>query len=181
MPRLAGRARGAWKTLLAREGAATLFLVLLVLPTNVYLFAWRMTDLSRHEHPYYLHTDEVAALAWLRRHASSSDVVLAPIDVGRFVPGYAGARPYLAHGVMTSRFYERRADVERFFDPRTDDGWRRQLLARWAVTFVLRTPAAGRGEGEEQLWSASLLKPVLLLPHAQLYRVGSAPPPKNGP
>jgi hypothetical protein len=114
-------------------------LVLLVSSTNLYLFAWRFTDLRRHSAPYYLHHDQVDVLTWLAQHAGKSDVVLAQPELGQFVPNYGGARAYLAHWAMTNRFFERRANVERFFQPTPADDWRARLLATEHVTFVVRT------------------------------------------
>ena len=107
--------------------------------TNVYLFTWRFTELRRHAAPYYLHQDDVAALGWLAQNAGPADVVLAPAEIGQFVPNYGESRAYLAHWAMTNRFFERRANVEQFFDPASSDEWRRTLLRSEGVTLVLRS------------------------------------------
>ena len=146
-------------------------LVLLVVPTNLYLFSWRFVELRRHAEPYYLHRDEVAALDWLARHATGDDVVLAPEAVGRFVPNYGRTRAYLAHWAMTNRYHERVAHVRRFFDPATRDDWRTRLLAEEGVTMVLR---GGTIPGLPDAWApgrADFVEPLVVLPGAQLYRV----------
>jgi hypothetical protein len=163
----------------ARDWALTALLLALVVPTNIYLFAWRMVDLGRHQHPYYLRRDEMAALQWLAQNGTPADVVLARMEIGQFVPGYSGVRSYLAHAVMTARFYERREDVSRFFDRTGDDTWRRGLLARGNVTFVLRTDGEETADADAGGWHAEILEPALLLPHAQVYRV--RPPGPHDP
>ncbi|MFN3332221.1 MAG: hypothetical protein ACK47M_06905, partial [Caldilinea sp.] len=53
--------------------------------TNIYLFGWRFYDLSRHDYPYYLYQDEIAALRWLEANAGSDAVVLSALEVGQYV------------------------------------------------------------------------------------------------
>ena len=145
-------------------------LVLLIIPTNLYLFSWRFVELRRHQAPYYLQRDEVVALDWLARSATARDVVLAPEEIGRFVPNYGSTRAYLAHWAMTNRYHERVANVRKFFDPATADAWRESLLRDEGVTMVLR---AGNIPGLDQTWDpsgSSLLEPILTLPAAQLFR-----------
>ena len=107
--------------------AARVLLVLLVVPTNLYLFAWRLVDLRRQAPPYYLARDEADALAWLDRHTGPEDVVLAPEVVGRFVPNYGGSRAFLAHWAMTNRYHERVGTVATFFSAAATDDWRVDL------------------------------------------------------
>jgi hypothetical protein len=138
-------------------------------PTNVYLYAWRVLDLSRHEAPFYLHRDEAAALDWLAHHASKSDVVLSTLDVGRFVPSYGASRAFLAHWAMTNRYFERMSLTDQFFSPGTSQEWREGLLHREGITLIVRpaplgVPALfdpGRSAGFERVFSA---------PNAQVYR-----------
>lgn len=154
---------------------ALALLVCLVVPTNIYLFAWRLIELRRHEHPYYLHRDEVAALAWLASHAGPEDVVLARLDLGQFVPNYGGTRAFLAHWAMTDRFFQRRDEVERFFDGGTPDAFRQGVLDRDRVTLVLQAP----GEGLEPRFdpgASPLFEPVFVTPRAAIFRYREARP-----
>ncbi len=156
--------------------AARALLLLAVLPTNVYLYAWRFVELRRQAPPYYLHRDEAAALDWLRHHAAPEDVVLAPEAIGQFVPNYGESRAYLAHWAMTNRYHERVARVRAFFDPDVVDAWRAQLLRQEGVTLVLRAgsvPGLPRlyDPGGSPLWDA-----LFQSPRAQIYRLRPAPP-----
>jgi hypothetical protein len=146
--------------------------VVLMASTNVYLFAWRLVDLRRHDSPYYLHRDEVEALDWLAANALPSDVVIAPLDLGQFVPNYGESRAYLAHWAMTNRFYERRTNVETFFAHGTSTGWRERLLSSEHITLVL-TSEWGRAAGKDSSLRGSGLSPVFNRPHAQIYRYQS--------
>jgi hypothetical protein len=145
-------------------------LVLLVSSTNLYLFAWRFTELRRHSAPYYLHHDQLDVLAWLAQHAAKSDVVLAQPELGQFVPNYGGARAYLAHWAMTNRFFERRANVEKFFEPAAPDDWRERLLTTEHVTFVVRTDWPDAPTATFDPHSSPGFELVFARPRAQVYR-----------
>lgn len=146
----------------------------LCVPTNLYLYAWRIVELRRHEAPFFLHVDEAAALDWLARHGTRDDVVLSTLDVGRFVPSYGASRAYLAHWAMTNRYFERVADATRFFDPSTAEDWREALLRREGVTLVLR-PAPEASDTMFTPKGSVAFERVFSAPNAQIYRyVGAA-------
>jgi hypothetical protein len=145
-------------------------LVLLVSSTNLYLFAWRFTELRRHSAPYYLHHDQLDVLAWIAQHAGKSDVVLAQPELGQFVPNYGGARAYLAHWAMTNRFFERRANVEKFFQPTPPDDWRERLLTTEHVTFVVRTDWPDAPTATFDPNGSAGFELVFARPRAQVYR-----------
>lgn len=160
---------GVGRRLAASPAAALAVLVVLVTPTNLYLYVWRFAELQRHDRPYYLHRDEAAALAWLAQHAGPDDVVLAPLEVGQFVPNYGESRAFLAHWAMTTQFFRRRDAVEQFFRPETPDSARRDLLARDGVTLVLR-PEIASGEAAFDPASSPAFDPVFQRPSAAIYR-----------
>jgi hypothetical protein len=145
-------------------------LVLLVSSTNLYLFVWRFTELRRHSAPYYLHHDQFDVLAWLAQHAAKSDVVLAQPELGQFVPNYGGARAYLAHWAMTNRFFERRSNVERFFQPTAPDDWRARLLTTEHVTFVVRSDWPDAPVASFDPHDSPGFELVFSRPRAQVYR-----------
>ncbi|MGE0448472.1 MAG: hypothetical protein AB7Q29_02700 [Vicinamibacterales bacterium] len=145
-------------------------LALLIAPTNVYLFAWRFVDLARVRSPYYFTRDEADAFDWLAEHATPADVVLAPLATGRLVPGYSGRRTMLAHWAMTNKYFEREAQVARFFSPAVADAWRRWLLEREGVTIVVWTAAAGDAGIYDPSGSA-MFERVFTSPGVQVFRV----------
>lgn len=161
--------RGPWWTPGRRAWVATAVLVGLVTPTNAYLFAWRFFDLGRHQAPYFLHLDEIAALEWLSTTTGPDDVVLARIELGQFVPNYGGTRAYVAHWAMTNRFFERREAVERFFDPATADADRARILEQDRVTLVLRG-ANTNGRPSYDPAASPLFEPVFVRPRAAVFR-----------
>jgi hypothetical protein len=160
---------------LATPRRALAVLVLLIVPTNAYLFAWRMIELRRHEGPYYLHQDELAALNWLASHTGPGDVVLARLEIGQFVPNYGGTRAFLAHWAMTDRFFQRRDEADRFFRAETPDAFRRALLDRDGVTLILRTPG-GPGADAYDPQGSPLFEPVFVTRRAAIFRYRQARP-----
>lgn len=116
-----------------------------VLPTNVYLWAWRFVDLSRYDYPYFLHSDEVAALDWLDAHAKGDDVVLSSLELGQFVPAYTGAHAFLGHWAQTVDFYGKQDMVGRFYSSASSEDMRIGLLESFSVDYVID------GEAEQQL------------------------------
>lgn len=167
----------AWHERMAPAGGrwisprwAVAALVVTVSSTNIYLFAWRFIDLGRHAPPYYLHDDEVDALGWLAGNARPSDVVLAPAEIGQFVPNYGASRAYLAHWAMTNRFYERRANVERFFAADTPERWRQQLLTSEKVTLVLRSGWPLLLDATYDPGTSPAFELLFSRPRAQVYR-----------
>jgi hypothetical protein len=166
-------ARGLTRSLGAAtaERVARVALLLIVIPTNVCLYAWRFVELRRQAAPYYLLQDEAAALDWLARNATPEDVVLAPEIIGQFVPNYGQTRAYLAHWAMTNRYHERVTRVKAFFTPNMADEWRADVMKGEGVTMVLR---AGSIPGLPQLYDFSASpwwEPVFSRPNASIYRL----------
>jgi hypothetical protein len=121
-----------------------LLFLLAVLPTNLYLFAWRLVDLNRHTYPYYLHTSELAAFQWIEDNGRADDVVLSSFDIGHYLPGFTGSRAFLANAVMTMDFFYKHDAVSAFYGDRMSDDERLQLLQRYNVRYIFHGPAERR-------------------------------------
>lgn len=116
-------------------------LVLAVIPTNAYLLAWRVADLSRFSAPYYLQIDEVAALDWLEVNARPTDVVFSSETTGAYVPSRTGTSAFLAHWAMTLDYFQKRRIVGQVFNAATPESTRMQLLATSQATYLIRGPS----------------------------------------
>jgi uncharacterized membrane protein len=81
--------------------------------------------------------DVAAACTWLDQHTHWTDTVLAPTDVGQFVPAWAGNRVVYGHPFETIEAKEKEAEVDRFFTTGTPSSQRRAILARYGVRYVL--------------------------------------------
>ena len=142
LPRMQARFHGGyWDTFLRKPGMVSVLILMLVVPTNLYLWSWRFVELSRHEYPFYLHQDEVRSMEWLEHSATSEDVVLSSITIGQYVPAWTGARAYLAHWAQTLDFFEKRERVDRFFNSGTTSGERRAILIEGSIDFLFYGPA----------------------------------------
>ena len=143
-----------------------------VLPTNVYLWSWRFLDLARHDYPFYLHEDDVAALDWLRQNTSPDDIVLCSITLGQYVPALSGNTAFLAHWAQTVSFYDKQACVMRFFDAETPDEERAETVHTFGVDYVLRGPAE-RALGDYDPAATPWLKRAFSSPQVVVYAVES--------
>jgi hypothetical protein len=159
-----GRSQSRWISL-----APALF-VLLTLPVNLYIWTWRYVELDRHDYPFYLHQDEVAALHWLDEHTDPDQVVLSSLTVGQYVPGVAGNTAFLAHWAQTVDFYTKEALVAEFFAADSSDETRRQILREHDLAYIFYGPAE-RALGEFDPSQADYLEIAFTLPSVTLLRV----------
>jgi hypothetical protein len=138
------------------RGMVAAFL-LIIIPTNLYLVAWRFLDLNRTlrqdlyvdaaghadaEARYFLRTTEVNALNFIESAVTSSDVVMSTHDIGQYIPALTGARSFIGHWAQTLDFYGKRDMVEAFFNPATPDSERQRILDEFNIRYVLMTPEA---------------------------------------
>jgi hypothetical protein len=144
--------------------------VIAVLPTNLYLWAWRFVDLSRHDYPFYLHRDDAAALDWLRDNTPPDDVVLCSLTVGQYVPAVSGNTAFLAHWAQTVDFYDKNERVARFFDAEVDDAERLETVQAFGIDYVFYGPAE-QALGEYDPVTSPLFKLVFSTSQVQVYRV----------
>lgn len=120
---------------------AAIGLVALVIPTNLYLFAWRFLDLGRTDYPYYLYQAEIEGMRWLEQNAGPTDVVLASLNIGQYVPAMTGAHAYLAHWAQTLDFFTKSAQVERFYSNAMSAAEAREMLTQGGVDYIFAGPA----------------------------------------
>jgi hypothetical protein len=147
--------------------------VLLVLPTNIYLLAWRVLDLSAHYYPYYLYNEEVEALEWIEKQPGVDGVVLSSLTIGQYVPVFTGKHAFLAHWAQTVDFYGKGDMVREFYDPETGDGRRLEILQDYGVNYVFYGPAE-RQLGEVDLAQSVFLDEVYSSPKVKVYEVANS-------
>jgi hypothetical protein len=159
--------------LLTIRRALVVLLIMLILPTNLYLWTWRFIDLKRHDYPYYLHNDELAAFKWLEANAKPDDVVLSSLETGQYLPMFTGAHAYLAHWAQTLDFFSKQKAVERFFSINATDAQRQAILQSHDVDYVLIGPAE-RALGSYTLDHAAFATLAFSTPEVKVYEI------KNG-
>ncbi len=148
-------------------------LVMIVLPTNIYLFTWRFTDLSKHDYPYYLYNDEISAMNWLEANAKPEDVVLSSLTTGQYIPALTGTNAFLAHWAQTLDFYGKSEMVQEFFDAGTSDTRRQQILLEYHVRYIFDGPAE-QALGKYDLDHSSLVKTAYTTPMVKVYVVSAS-------
>ncbi len=116
-------------------------LLLAVLPTNLYLFAWRLVDLQRNSYPIYLYQDEVAGMHWLESNVNPDEVVLSAFVTGHYIPGLAGNKAFLANAVMTMDYAHKRKMVNDFFNPVINDSERLAIIQKYDIRYIFYGPA----------------------------------------
>ncbi len=163
------RQKGPWSGVSGQWLIVVLFIAA-TLPANLYLWSWRVIDLRRAEHPFYLTHDEVAALEWLDGRSAERAVVLSGLDLGQYVPALTGHRAFLSHWAQTVRFYEKQRDVRAFFDQATPTASRQALLERYQIAYIIYG-AEERASGSFDPATDPLLRPVFETPEVTLFQV----------
>ena len=138
--------------------------------TSVYLWLWRFVDLARHNYPYYLHKEEIAALDWLEANAEPDDVVLSSLTIGQYVPVFTDAHAFLAHWAETLDFFGKSNMVEEFFAGETDDARRQHILRQYSVDYVFHGPPE-RELGDYDPATTPWLTLTFSVPQVDVYRV----------
>jgi hypothetical protein len=117
-----------------------LCLVALTVPTNLFLVIGNSLEVAARMPPIFRARAELEALAWLAAHCTPEDVVLSGYQTGNYVPVVADVRVVLGLSTETLDAARKEGEVRRFYDASTGDAWRRQLLARYGVDYVLQGP-----------------------------------------
>jgi hypothetical protein len=144
-PAVASRTWLTWQS-------AVVLLVIVTFATNAYLLAWRFVELGRHDAPYFMSDNDVAALDWLDGHATRNDVVFSDPEIGQFVPMSSDARAFVGHWANTLDYGDKRNLVASVFSADATPDAREAAFAKYGVTLVVARPGNGQGSG---LFSAS--------------------------
>lgn len=144
--------------------------LLLASLTNVYLLGWRLVELARHDYPFYLHQDEVAAMEWLEERTPPDEVVLSSFVVGHFIPGLSDDRAFLGNAVMTLDFNRKRDLVAAFFGDGMTDVERLGLVRDYGVRYVFYGPAEQAMGGYDPA-EAAFLEPAFRAGEVVVYAV----------
>ena len=83
---------------------------------------------------------EQQAANWLRQHTGREDVIFGEYETGNYVAAQAGNRVVIGHWAETVNFAQKEADVARFYQPATDDAWRRAFLQAQGVRYLWYGP-----------------------------------------
>jgi len=160
---------------------ATVGLLALIIPTNLYLLAWRFLDMRNAwqesgtrtaEIRYFIPTSEYDALKFLETQVQGDDVVLASLDLGQFVPALTGARTFIGHWAQTLDFYGKRDLVSAFFNSALSDEDRQKIIDTYNVTYVIYSSQEAK-LGDYDPASASYLDAVFDAGGVKVFKVTS--------
>jgi hypothetical protein len=138
--------------------------------TNLFVALIAVAGVAQGRAPLVMSHDEATACAWLGEHTVWTDTVLAPPELGEFIPAWAGNRVVYGHPFETIDAETKEAEVAHFFSLEATPAERRALLYRYGVRYVLAIPS-----------QSDLDPPALRLTlawmgdNAALYRLEGAP------
>lgn len=125
-------------------GVRAIVLVALLAPLNVptpiYVRQQQFRDVRGLRYPSWIRAEEAAALSALERAAPPGSRAMSSYEIGNLLPPRTGVAAYAGHHALTIDWPAKERDVARFYAAGPeDDAWRRELLARSGIGFVLYT------------------------------------------
>ena len=149
---------------------ATPVLLLVCLPSSLFLLVGGILTASRPGLPLFRPVDEVKAFEFLAVEGEVGDVVLASYQTGNALPAWAPVRVVIGLGPESIGLSELQPRVERFYASQTSDEERRGLLQDYQVSYVFRGPV----ESSFGIWlpaQVEYLHPVYQSKGYEVYRV----------
>ena len=151
------------------QNGVVVALLILVIPTNVYLWLWRFVDLQRQTYPFFLYQEELDAINWLEENAAPDEVVLSSETIGQYLPALAGTHAYLAHWAQTVSYFEKRDNVQKFFSQETSDAQREQILQQHSVDYIFYG-SVEQDIGQHQLTKSEFLEEIYASQNVKIYQ-----------
>lgn len=120
--------------------------------------------------PVFLPRDEVMAFEELRAQSQPGELVLASYETGNALPAWAPLRVLVGHGPEGVDESELLPSIHSFFQGRTSDDFRLELLSRYDVDYVF-WGAIEESFGSWQPYEASYLELIASYGQFQVFRV----------
>lgn len=125
-----------------RRSLFTAGLIALTALTNLFVPLIAVLGVARGASPLVMSAEVAGACRWLHDHTAWTDTVLAPADLGQFIPAWAGNRVVYGHPFETIDAEIKKAEVLRFYGPEATVTERRAVLDRYGVRYLLWPAAA---------------------------------------
>jgi hypothetical protein len=148
-------------------------LVVLTMPSNLFVLMASMGGAAQQDPRLYLYQDEMDAMTWLEENTQHTDIVLASPEMGLFIPAWAGNRVLHGHPFETIEAEEKRALAETFYQAQTEESVRRGIIEGHHITCVFYGPRE-RALSGGQLETALLLSEAYTNPGVTIYQVSSS-------
>lgn len=140
IPWLYARLKSRWPVPRAMAGLA---LLLCCMPSSVYVYGRFFVDCAHPGNPpwrYYVSEDFYQALCWLEANTGPEKVVLASDSSSQFIPVVASNKTVTGHDMLTAWYNEKNAEVGRFYGAPGDEDFKRSLIRKYRVAYVLFGP-----------------------------------------
>jgi len=118
---------------------AAIVLVVASMPTTVIIYRDYFITL-RYGHPdwtFYISKDLYHCLQWVDKNVGEEDVILASLRASQFIPRVANSKVVTGHDFLTTKYYEKNPQVERFFYAESDEDFKRGFLREHSVDYLL--------------------------------------------
>lgn len=135
-------------------------LLILALPTNVFIGLGSLGAVRGQEPLFVIAKSELAAFEWLNGYAAPQALVLASPDSGLLLPAYANIRVIYGHPFETIQADKRQQETNSFFSGSWGDNERMTYMDQMGVDYVFYGP-------REQALGADLQIPGWLLVYDQ--------------
>lgn len=147
-------------------------LTLLVLSSANWIVLTKLCTLTAIEQPpaFFVPKVQVAGIDWLRSNTKREDAIFAAYWTSGYIPARSGNLVFAGQRYETNHFDEKRLLVAEFFDEKTDDAFRRDLLVRNRIAYVFW------GDQERELGTydparSTFLEPAYDRGGVRIYRV----------
>jgi hypothetical protein len=100
---------------LARRTVILGAIIVLTMPSNLFVLMASMAGAAHHDSRLYLYRDEAEAMTWLRENTQPTDIVLASPATSLFIPAWTGNRVLYGHPFETIQAKDKKALAEAFF------------------------------------------------------------------
>lgn len=91
--------------------------------------------------PYYVSRGTMEGIDWLAKHTNSSQIVLAPPEIGYWIPGIAGNQVYVGHNPSTINLQDKLATVAWFFGSNSLSPEKLRFLWNNRVSYIVADQA----------------------------------------
>lgn len=115
-------------------------LVVATFPSTLFLAADSTLRALESRSPLFYTTEEIEAIDWLKHNTERTDTVLASYEMGRLIPARAGNRVFMGHFIETVEVDRKKELAATFFRAGTSDGFRRDLLNEYGISYLFHGP-----------------------------------------
>lgn len=140
--------------------------------TPCYVIQAKIKNTKTHfgQLPYYLHSEELAAINWLRAHSQSGVAILSGPEMGNILPGWTGNKVFVGHYCITPKYEEKIKIVKGFWDQNNVFPDRMDWLRKQGVRYIYRG-VEEKGIGSYDPGQEVSIKKVFSINRSMIFKV----------